>query len=45
MLGLYCTHRAMAALYYYYYKRTALSIADPRYYEDLSWVKQENLAR
>ena len=35
----------VSGLYYYFYKRTALSIADPRYYEDLSWVKQESLAR
>ena len=36
---------SVSALYYYYYKRAGLSIADPRYYEDLSWVKEENLAR
>ena len=36
---------SVSALYYYYYTRAGLSIADPRYYEDLSWVKEENLAR
>eukprot|EP00090_Calanus_glacialis_P005738 TRINITY_DN14443_c0_g1_i1.p1 TRINITY_DN14443_c0_g1~~TRINITY_DN14443_c0_g1_i1.p1 ORF type:complete len:162 (+),score=38.61 TRINITY_DN14443_c0_g1_i1:83-568(+) len=45
LLGLYVAHRFVSGLYYYFYKRTALSIADPRYYEDLSWVKQESLAR
>ena len=35
----------VSALYYYYYKRAGLSIADPRYYEDLSWVKEENFTR
>lgn len=32
---------SVSALYYYYYKRTALRITDPRFYEDLSWVKEE----
>lgn len=45
LLALFVVHRSVSALYYYFYKRTALSIADPRFYEDLSWVKQESLAR
>jgi len=45
LLALFVIHRFVSALYYYYYKRAGLSIADPRYYEDLSWVKEENLAR
>ena len=36
---------SVSALYYYCYKRAGLSIADPRFYEDLSWVKEENLSR
>ena len=35
----------VSALYYYCYKRAGLSIADPRFYEDLSWVKEEKLSR
>lgn len=29
-----------AAIYYFCYKRTVLRISDPRYYEDLNWIKQ-----
>ena len=36
---------SVSALYYYCYKRAGLSIADPRFYEDLSWVKEEKLSR
>eukprot|EP00095_Tigriopus_kingsejongensis_P011595 maker-scaffold297_size217559-snap-gene-1.22 protein:Tk11595 transcript:maker-scaffold297_size217559-snap-gene-1.22-mRNA-1 annotation:"predicted protein" len=39
LLVLFVLQRFMAALYYYYYKRTALRIADPRFYDDLSWFK------
>jgi hypothetical protein len=41
LLALFVIHRFVSGLYYYYYKRTALRITDPRFYEDLSWVKEE----
>ena len=31
---------SVSALYYYYYKRTMLFIADPKFY-DISWLKGE----
>ena len=31
----------VSAFYYYYYKRTALNIADPRFYEDISFFKDK----
>lgn len=40
LLVLYVVQRFMAAIYYYYYKRTALRIADPRFYDDLAWFKE-----
>jgi hypothetical protein len=30
---------SVSALYYYYYKRTTLFITDPKFYEDVSWLK------
>ena len=30
-----------AVLYYYFYKRTALKLADPRYYQDSEWIRRE----
>ncbi|KAF2885505.1 hypothetical protein ILUMI_20655 [Ignelater luminosus] len=29
----------VAPLYYYFYKRAALRISDPRFYEDVEWVQ------
>ncbi|KAF5281190.1 hypothetical protein FQR65_LT14839 [Abscondita terminalis] len=31
--------RFAAAFYYYFYKRAALRISDPRFYEDIEWVQ------
>ena len=41
LVALFVIQRFTSALYYYYYKRTALRITDPRFYEDLSWIQNE----
>ncbi|XP_029032813.1 transmembrane protein 138 [Osmia bicornis bicornis] len=38
---LYSLHRGVAVLYYYFYKRTSLRIADPRFYESSTWVQNQ----
>ena len=30
-----------AVLYYYFYKRTALRLGDPRFYQDSEWIRRE----
>lgn len=30
-----------ACMYYYFYKRTALRLADPRFYQDSQWIRRE----
>ncbi|XP_063988269.1 transmembrane protein 138 isoform X1 [Diachasmimorpha longicaudata] len=43
--ALYAVHRTVAVLYYYFYKRAAFKIGDPRFYEGSRWVeKQLNFA-
>lgn len=41
LVALFVIQRFTSALYYYYYKRTALRITDPRFYEDLTWIQNE----
>ncbi|XP_031833268.1 transmembrane protein 138 [Nomia melanderi] len=38
---LYSLHRGVAVLYYYFYKRASLRIADPRFYETSIWVQNQ----
>ncbi|XP_076655941.1 transmembrane protein 138 [Halictus rubicundus] len=38
---LYSLHRGVAVLYYYYYKRASLRIADPRFYETFLWMQNQ----
>ncbi|XP_015430116.1 PREDICTED: transmembrane protein 138 [Dufourea novaeangliae] len=38
---LYSVHRGVAVLYYYYYKRASLRIADPRFYETSVWAQNQ----
>ncbi|XP_076239472.1 transmembrane protein 138 [Calliopsis andreniformis] len=38
---LYSLHRGVAVLYYYFYKRASLRIADPRFYESSTWMQNE----
>ncbi|XP_076174027.1 transmembrane protein 138 isoform X2 [Ptiloglossa arizonensis] len=35
----YSLHRGVAVLYYYFYKRASLRIADPRFYESSTWMQ------
>lgn len=32
---------AAAVLYYYFYKRTAVHLGDPRFYQDSLWLRKE----
>lgn len=36
-----CLFLSGAVLYYYFYKRTALRLGDPRFYKDSQWLRQE----
>lgn len=37
----YCSFLVGAVLYYYFYKRTALRLGDPRFYKDSQWLREE----
>ncbi|KAG7283743.1 hypothetical protein CRUP_034367, partial [Coryphaenoides rupestris] len=37
---LFVFHRVVAVLYYYFYKRTAEHLGDPRLYEDSPWLRE-----
>ncbi|XP_054711814.1 transmembrane protein 138-like [Uloborus diversus] len=41
LLVLYILQRSCAVLYYYFYKRTALLVVDPCFYEDGDWLKMK----
>ena len=30
-----------SVFYYYFYKRTALRLGDPRFYQDSDWIRKE----
>ncbi|XP_022910551.1 transmembrane protein 138 [Onthophagus taurus] len=34
---MYITHRFFSPIYYYFYKRSALTITDPQFYEEKHW--------
>ncbi|CAH3142548.1 unnamed protein product [Porites evermanni] len=38
---LFVFQRVGAVLYYYFYKRTALRLGDPRFYKDSQWLREE----
>ncbi|CAI5796528.1 Hypothetical predicted protein [Podarcis lilfordi] len=38
---LFVFQRTVAMLYYYFYKRTALHLGDPRFYHDSLWLRKE----
>ncbi|XP_076673063.1 transmembrane protein 138 [Andrena cerasifolii] len=38
---LHSLHRGVAVLYYYFYKRASLRIADPRFYESSTWMQNQ----
>ncbi|KAK7108852.1 transmembrane protein 138-like [Littorina saxatilis] len=39
--ALFIIQRTCAVLHYYFYKRTALKLGDPRYYQDSEWIHRE----
>ncbi|XP_004874401.1 transmembrane protein 138 isoform X4 [Heterocephalus glaber] len=41
--ALFVLQRLAAVLYCYFYKRTALRLADPRFYRDSQWLRKEFL--
>ncbi|XP_013793071.1 transmembrane protein 138-like [Limulus polyphemus] len=45
LLILYVIQRSGAVFYYYLYKRTALKVVDPRYYENSEWLQREIASR
>lgn len=40
LLALFVFQRLAAVFYYYFYKRTALRLGDPRLYEDSLWLRK-----
>ncbi|XP_041354767.1 transmembrane protein 138-like [Gigantopelta aegis] len=38
---LYVCQRTVAVFYYYFYKRTALKLGDPVFYQDSLWIRRE----
>ena len=43
--ALYVLQKLLAVLYYYLYKRAALRLGDPKYYEDSDWLRKHMTAR
>ncbi|XP_035689929.1 transmembrane protein 138-like isoform X2 [Branchiostoma floridae] len=39
--AMFVFQRVGAVLYYYFYKRTALRLGDPRFYQDSDWLRRE----
>ncbi|CAC5376164.1 TMEM138 [Mytilus coruscus] len=40
-IPVFVIQRTGAVLYYYFYKRTALKLGDPRFYQDSDWIRKE----
>ena len=45
LTALYGVQKAASLTFYYFYKRTALKMSDPRYYEDGAWLREQLAAR
>ena len=43
--ALYGVQKVASLAYYYFYKRTALKMSDPRYYEDGAWLREQLAAK
>ncbi|XP_068117437.1 transmembrane protein 138-like isoform X2 [Hyperolius riggenbachi] len=41
LLALFVLQRVVAVFYFYFYKRTTLSLGDSRYYHDSLWLRSE----
>ncbi|CAD7085918.1 unnamed protein product [Hermetia illucens] len=40
LMALFIIHRLFSPVYYYLYKRSALRMSDPRFYENMDWVAE-----
>ena len=45
LTALYGVQKMASLAYYYFYKRTALKMSDPRYYEDGPWLREQLTGR
>ncbi|XP_055597125.1 transmembrane protein 138 [Uranotaenia lowii] len=41
LTALFIVQRLFSPLYYYFYKRSALKMSDPRFYENLDWITSQ----
>ncbi|CAH2105181.1 unnamed protein product [Euphydryas editha] len=41
LIVLFTLQRCLAPWYYFFYKRAALRVSDPRFYEDIDWINQQ----
>ncbi|XP_055641792.1 transmembrane protein 138 [Toxorhynchites rutilus septentrionalis] len=41
LTALFIIQRLFSPLYYYFYKRSALKMCDPRFYENLDWITSQ----
>lgn len=41
LIILFAFQRCLSPWYYFFYKRTALRVSDPRFYEDIDWINRQ----
>ncbi|CAB3222769.1 unnamed protein product [Arctia plantaginis] len=41
LIFLFTVQRCLSPWYYFFYKRAALRVSDPRFYEDIDWINQQ----
>ncbi|XP_059047796.1 transmembrane protein 138-like [Achroia grisella] len=41
LILLFTVHRCLSPWYYFFYKRAALRVSDPRFYEDMDWINHQ----
>ncbi|CAH1646884.1 unnamed protein product [Spodoptera littoralis] len=41
LICLFTLQRCLSPWYYFFYKRAALRVSDPRFYEDIDWINQQ----
>ncbi|XP_041970327.1 transmembrane protein 138-like [Aricia agestis] len=41
LIVLFSLQRCLSPWYYFFYKRAALRVSDPRFYEDIDWINQQ----
>ncbi|CAH0729102.1 unnamed protein product, partial [Brenthis ino] len=45
LIVLFTLQRCLSPWYYFFYKRAALRVSDPRFYEDIDWINQQLQSR